>query len=385
MISLRLNQRTDSLRDDFRKWLSANPPPKLDGRVELARFVEVSRSWQRKLAGERWIAVHWPEQYGGRGLTLLDEAVLQECLAQAASPQLINLFGLTMVGPVLIKHGSAEQKARFLQKILTAEELWCQGFSEPEAGSDLASLKTVAVAGATGWEVSGQKVWTSFAQYADWCFLLVRSDLAAQKHKGLSYLLVPMKTPGIEVRPLTQISGDQEFNEVFFDKVPVAREHLVGQPGEGWRIAISTLMYERVVLTFSRHLQSEQMLFEIGRILKDRPCERSEHLRFGQLIAESMAVRAMALSHLVNYGEATVPGPEGSLDKLSWSESFQRIVSFALELLGPAGALTGGPSAVEEGRYQHQYLYSRGRTIAAGTSEIQRNIIAERILGLPKQ
>lgn len=381
---MRLNDRTDALRHDFQGWLAANPPPKLDGKVELSRFVEVSRVWQNRLAAERWIAVHWPEQYGGRGLTLLDEAVLQECLAAAGSPQLINLFGLTMVGPVLIKHGSEEQKTRFLRRILTAEDLWCQGFSEPEAGSDLAALKTSAVRTAAGWEVSGQKVWTSFAQYADWCFLLVRSDTAAAKHKGLSYLLVPMKTKGIEVRPLTQISGDQEFNEVFFDKVPVASENLVGQAGEGWKIAISTLMYERVVLTFSRHLQSEQMLNEIGSMLKCRGCERSEHLRFGRLIAESMAVRALALSHLTSYDGSIVPGPEGSLDKLSWSESFQRIAAFALELQGADGILTGS-GAPAGGRYLHQYLYSRGRTIAAGTSEVQRNIIAERVLGLPKQ
>ncbi len=385
MISLRLNDRTDALRCDFQKWLTANPPPKLDGRVELARFVEVSRVWQRSLAAERWIAVHWPEQYGGRGLTLLDEAVLQECLTAAGSPQLINLFGLTMVGPVLIKHGTDQQKTRFLQRILSAEDIWCQGFSEPDAGSDLAAVKTSAVAAPGGWEVSGQKVWTSFAQYASWCFLLTRSDTTVAKHKGLSYLLVPMKSAGIDVRPLTQISGDQEFNEVFFDKVPVAAENLVGKPGEGWKIAISTLMYERVVLTFSRHLQSEQLLNEIGAILKDRPCDRAEHLRFGQLIAESMAVRALALSHLIAYDAQTEPGPEGSLDKLSWSESYQRIVKFALELLGPESVITGGKAAVEHGRYQHQYLYSRGRTIAAGTSEVQRNIIAERILGLPKQ
>jgi alkylation response protein AidB-like acyl-CoA dehydrogenase len=382
LISLRLAERTDSLRRDFLAWLAANPPPKLDGRVELAKFVEVSRAWQRKLALERWIAVHWPEEYGGRGATLLDEAVLQECLAAVGSPQLINLFGLTMVGPVLIKHGSNDQKSQFLKRILSAEDVWCQGFSEPEAGSDLAALKTLGVRTNAGWEITGQKVWTSFAQYADWCFVLVRSDTTVAKHKGLSYLLVPMTSKGIEVRPLTQISGDQEFNEVFFDKVQVAAENIVGQPGDGWKIAISTLMYERVVLTFARHLQSEQTLREIGAVLKNRPCERSEHQQFGRLIAESMAVRALALSHLIAYESDAVPGPEGSLDKLSWSESFQRIVSFGLELEGAAGVITGGSAG--QGRFQHQYLYSRGRTIAAGTSEIQRNIISERILGLPK-
>lgn len=379
MIELRLSKETERVKSEFLQWLAANPPPREVGRVNLKDFVEISTEWQRRLASERWVGVHWPEAYGGRGLTIVEEAVIQGELARARSPQLIGLFGLTMVGPVLIRYGSEAHRERFLKRILTAEDLWCQGFSEPGAGSDLGSVKTELRPVDGNWSVRGQKIWTSFAQYAGWCFVLGRSDPAAQKHKGLSYLLVEMNSPGIDVRPLTQISGDQEFNEVFFDDVVVPGENLVGAPGQGWEIAISTLMYERVVLTFARHLQSEEALEEIRELLRQRGASSEERREFGRLVAKSMSVRALALSHLVTYSDTNPPGPEGSLDKLGWSETFQEITSFALELLGAEGILED-----EAARLQHRYLYSRGRTIAAGTSEIQRNIIAERILKLPR-
>lgn len=382
MISLPLDTKTEKLRSDFLSWLKDNPPPCTTKKQELAEFVVGSTAWQRKLAKERWIAVHWPEEYGGRGLSFVAEAVLQECLAKARSPQLINLFGLTMVGPVLIEHGTKAQKERFLKPILEAEEIWCQGFSEPGAGSDLASLKTLARKVDDGWRISGQKIWTSFAQYSQWCFILVRTDSSVPPHKGLSYVLVPMSSEGIEARPLTQISGDQEFNELFLDDVFAADEHLVGKAGDGWKIAISTLMYERVILTFARHLQSEAALEEIRDQLKD--VDSPDILaKFGSLAARNMALRALALSHLVQYQDSS-PGPEGSLDKLAWSEAFQDICSFALELQGLQGLLLGGDASQRDGLAQHRYLYSRGRTIAAGTSEIQRSIIAERVLGLPR-
>lgn len=386
MISLNLDPKTEALRQDLRRWLAANHPPATGSRMELADFVRVSSEWQRKLAAERWVAVHWPEEYGGRGLSLVEEAVVQEELAKAMAPQLINLFGLTMVGPVLIQHGSEEQRRRYLPKILNAEEIWCQGFSEPGAGSDLASLKTTAeqiqLNGLPTWSITGQKVWTSFAQFAQWCFVLVRTDQGAPKHKGLSYLLVPMAAKGISVRPLTQISGDQEFNEVFFEQVQVPRDNIVGAPGDGWKIAISTLMYERVILTFSRHLQSETALREVASLLKAGLKNETLLVEFGRLIAKNLAMKTLAMSHLTTYGDGRAPGPEGSLDKLLWSETFQEICEFALRVLGPDAIVTKGRSAMADGLHQHRYLYSRGRTIAAGTSEIQRNIIAERLLGL---
>ncbi len=383
MISLQLDERSEKLRNEFATWLRSNPPPVTSERIELDEFVRISSDWQRKLAGERWIAVHWPERFGGRGLSLVEEAIIQEQLAEKRAPQLVNLFGLTMVGPVLIKHGTDAQRSRYLPKILTAEEIWCQGFSEPEAGSDLASLRTTALRAGSVWRITGQKIWTSFAQYAKQCFLLARSALDVPKHEGLSYFLVPMDRPGIEVRPLTQISGDREFNELFLENVEVSDDHLVGKAGDGWKIAISTLMYERVILTFARHLQSEIALDDI-RSLVSKANDPSILARFGQLIGKCMAVRAMALSHLIQYTGDVFPGPEGSLDKLAWSETFQQICQFALELQGVDSVFTGGPFALGDGLHQHRYLYSRGRTIAAGTSEIQRNIIAERVLGLPK-
>lgn len=386
MISLRLDEPAEKFRAEFELWLKDNKPPQLPGRVELDEFVKISSAWQNKLSQARFVGVHWPEQYGGRGLRIVEEAISQELLALHGSPQLVNLFGLTMIGPVLIEHGTEAQKKRFLSKILSAEEIWCQGFSEPQAGSDLANLKTVAEKDPqTGnYLISGQKVWTSFAQYAAWCFVLVRTDSAVARHKGLSYLLMPMSSAGLTVRPLQQISGDKEFNELFFDRVSVPAENLVGQPGDGWKIAISTLMYERVVLTFARHLQSENLLLEIRDAVKKRGASEAVKQRLGQLLAQNMGVRALALSHLTNYGKDKSPGPEGSLDKLGWSETFQEICKLGMEILGPDAILTGGKDSYLEGQFPFQYLYSRGRTIAAGTSEIQRNIIAERVLGLPR-
>ena len=386
MISLRLSDATERLRSEFRNWLKSNPAPAVHERIELEKFVEISRSWQAKLAADRWVGAHWPEKYGGRGLTIVEEAVIQEELAEAGSPQLVNLFGLTMVGPVLIRHGSEAQRERFLKKILSAEEIWCQGFSEPQAGSDLAAVRTRAEKTADGsWSVSGQKIWTSFAHVADFCFLLARSDPDQPKYKDLSYFLMPMSAAGIDVRPLTQISGDREFNELFLENVSIPAENIVGNQGEGWKIAISTLMYERVVLTFARHLQSEAALKAARQILIERGAKPEEQAAFGRLHARSMAIRALALNHLIGYGEGTEPGPEGSLDKLGWSENYQDICAWSMRLLGQNAVLCGGAASHRDGLFQHDYLYSRGRTIAAGSSEIQRNIIAERVLGLRRE
>lgn len=388
MISLRLTPGSEKFRAEFLLWLKSNRPPSISIHDGLDRFVELSRIWQRKLAEACWIGVHWPVEFGGRGMSLLEEAIGQELLGEAGSPQLINLFGLTMAGPVLLKHGTVEQKSRFLKKILLAEEIWCQGFSEPEAGSDLAALKTVALRDAAdpkAWRITGQKVWTGFAQYADWCFMLVRTDSGVPRHKGLSYFLVPMKQDSIRVRPLEQITGESEFNEVFLDSVAVSDDLLVGGPGKGWEIALTTLMYERAILTFGRFLQSEKLLEQIRVKLSKCPDAVAERRVFGELVARSIGARALALSHLAEYSTGKAPGPEGSLDKLGWSELFQKICQFGVDILGSRGAITSGDFAENDGLFPFQYLYCRGRTIAAGTSEVQRNIIAERVLGLPRE
>ena len=381
MLKLAISQEVEALRTEFRVWLENNPAPQDDGDPSLEKFISRGQAWQNKLAAGRWVAVSWPEQYGGRSLSLVEEAVLQEELVRVNSPQLLGLFGLTMVGPVLIRHGTAQQKDRFLANILSAREIWCQGFSEPGAGSDLAALKTRARVTPEGFYLSGQKIWTSFAHIAQWCFVLCRTSDEAKRHQGLSYLLVDMKTPGITTRPLRQISGDREFNEVFFDEVFVPRENVVGAIGDGWKIAISTLMFERVVLTFARQLQSEVALRDM---LKHHSKHSSIAMRLAlaREVVNACAVRALSYSHLLEYRDGKAPGPEGSLDKLFWSESFQSISKLALKLEGQTAAYS--EESKENSSAMHRYLYSRGRTIAAGTSEIQKNIIAERILGLGK-
>ncbi len=381
MIKLRISDKTEAFRGECRAWLAAHQPLSSDGEAKLDAFIRVGRAWQAELAAARLVGVHWPSQYGGRGLTLVEEAIVQEELVRSGSPQLLGLFGITMVGPVLIEHGSAEQKARFLSKIISAQEIWCQGFSEPGAGSDLAAIRTRARPTTGGFTLSGQKTWTSFAHIADWCFVLARTSEEGQRHQGLSYLLVSMKSPGVSTRPLRQISGDLEFNEVFFDDVFVPQDQVVGNVGDGWRIAISTLMHERVVLSFARQLQSETALREIVAALgaeNHRPLRR----RAAHEVAKACAVRALAYEHLLSYAAGAKPGPEGSLDKLLWSESFQEISQLAMQITGKSAAY--GEESKRAGQAVHRYLYSRGRTIAAGSSEIQRNIVAERILGLPR-
>lgn len=381
MLKLSISPSVESFRQELRSWLAANPPPQAVKESALDTFVKVGRTWQSKLAGGGWVGVHWPKEYGGRSLSLVEEAIVQEELVRVNSPQLLGLFGLTMVGPVLIRYGTPDQKRRFLAKILAAEEIWCQGFSEPGAGSDLAAVKTKAQVTDQGFVVSGQKVWTSFAHVADWCFALCRTSESGKKHEGLTYLLIDMKSPGISTRPLTQITGDSEFNEVFFDNVQVPKENVVGKIGEGWNIAISTLMYERVVLTFARQLQSEVTLRGLLGRYKKAPNPELKKALVAE-ISTACAVRALAYEHLITYSKGVSPGPEGSLDKLLWSESFQSICKLALQFLGPDAALS--EQADGPGSDVHRYLYSRGRTIAAGTSEVQRGIIAERVLGLPR-
>jgi alkylation response protein AidB-like acyl-CoA dehydrogenase len=380
----------ERFRQGLRAWLEANPPGAEPAGLDA--WVAHGRAWQRRLYEAGWCGVHWPAAYGGRGASVIEQILFQEEMARARAPQLINLAGLTMGGPVLIAHGTEAQKHRYLQKILAADEIWCQGFSEPNAGSDLAALKTRAVLDGDHFVVNGQKVWTSFARFADWCMLLVRTDPEAPKHRGITFLLVDMHSPGITVRPLRQISGDEDFNEIFFEDVRVPRHQVVGAVNHGWDIAITTLMHERQTLTFSRQLQSRVALDELLGLARRWPSPAAplarRPLARQQLAAayiDSEAMRYTALRNLTRVLRGGEPGPEGSLEKLFWSEMYQRMLESAVGLTGPFGQLVAGsPYAVDDGRWPHLMLYSRGRTIAAGSSEIQRNIIAERVLGLPR-
>jgi len=386
LLKLVVSDFAEEFRSELRRWLSFNPPPSISLHSALEVFIDESRAWQKQLAASGWVGVHWPSEYGGRSLSLVEEAIVQEEMVRVQAPQLLGLFGLTMVGPVLIQHGTTDQKKRFLPDILDATSIWCQGFSEPGAGSDLAAIRTRATATDGGFRVEGQKVWTSFAQIADWCFALCRTSEEEKKHHGLTYMLMDMRSPGISVRPLKQITGDDEFNEVFFDDVFLPSENVVGEIGQGWNIAISTLMYERVILTFARQLQSENCLRQLIDFSSHDdlrvPLKRRS---LSSQIARACAIRALAYEHLTDYAGGKKPGPEGSIDKLLWSESFQEIskLAFSWNAVGAAGGEEGRGSQMDR-EAAHRYLYSRGRTIAAGTSEIQRSLIAERILGLPR-
>jgi alkylation response protein AidB-like acyl-CoA dehydrogenase len=380
----------ERFRTELRAWLEKNPPGTEP--EDPKAWVAYAKGWQKKLADAGWCGVAWPKAYGGRGATLLEQIIFQEELARVKAPQFIGLAGLTMGGPVLIAHGTEEQKTRHLRPILTADEIWCQGFSEPNAGSDLAAITTKAVLDGDTFVVTGQKVWTSWARYADVCMCLARTDPEAPKHKGITFLLVDMKSPGVTVRPLTQINGDADFNEVFFEDVRVPRQNVVGALNKGWDIAITCLMHERQTLTFSRQLQSKVALTEMldmaRRHQRDgRPATKDPVVRqaLARAYTDSEAMRLLAYRNLTKVLRGGVPGPEGSLEKLFWSEMYQRQVDAACEVLGPhSQLLRHSKHAIDDGKWPHLMLYSKGRTIAAGTSEVQRNIIAERVLGLPR-
>jgi alkylation response protein AidB-like acyl-CoA dehydrogenase len=393
-MDLNLTAEERQFRDDLRAWLEVNVPKDWDEWRE--KPIEVSfpylRAWQRKLHEGGWAAVSWPKQYGGRGASLMQEAIFWEEMARAEAPPMANALGLGLVGPTIIAYGTEEQKKRFVAKILSAEEIWCQGFSEPNAGSDLASLQTEARLDGDAYVVNGQKVWTSYGWVGDWCELVVRTDANAPKHKGLTVLLVDMKSPGFEVRPLRQMTGESEFNELFFRDVRVPVENVLGRVNDGWNVAVSTLMYERgsfgarLHLVFKRNINR---LIELSRTFQRNGHPAAQDPAMRQKLAQCYAeIEIMRLNQLRAFSRITgtgVPGPEGSIQKIFWSELNQRVQQVAQELLGPYGQLLSGDShAIDKGIWSYGYLRSRGNTIEAGTSEVQRNIIGHFVLGLPR-
>jgi alkylation response protein AidB-like acyl-CoA dehydrogenase len=380
-----------AFRAELGGWLAANLPweygkglpPRFD---DLAEEVAFLRSWQGKLATGRWVGVAWPEAYGGRGAGPVEHFIVQEELARARAPEMVGRIGINLAGPTLLAHGTEQQKTRWLPRILSAEELWCQLFSEPGAGSDLASVTTRATPVDGGWRLNGQKVWTSYAQFADWGICLARSDPDAPKHKGISCLVVDMHDPGVDVRPLMQLTGDAEFNEVFFSDVFAPGECLIGPPGEGWRVANSTLSHERG--TNPRQLVIHiQLLEELLRLAQ--ATGGFDDVRLRQRLAEAyVEVRLFQLHNwrsVSRLARGLEPGPEGSSLKLYWSEMSRRLHDVAMAVLGPAAPLWKGAEANPgEGRWQRSWLYYQGASIWAGTNEIQRNIVGERVLGLPR-
>src|SRR5579883_1589395 len=391
-MDLNLTPEEEAYREQVRAWLANNRPVALHQRgvVDGKTWVERAKDWQRRLYEGGLLALSWPREYGGQALDPMRQAIVSEELARANVGGVVGGNAIGMLGPTLITWGTEEQKRRYLPKILTGEEIWCQGYSEPGAGSDLASLRTRAELAGDEFVVNGQKVWTSGAHIADMMFGLVRTNPDAPKHKGISYLLIDMKSPGITVRPLVQITGEAGFNEVFYDNVRVPKENLVGELNQGWQVSIATLMYERVsggtrhpvqrtiseLLNLSRHIEFEGI-----------PANRHPYVRqkLAQFAIEAECLRLSRYRSLTSQLKGKVPGPESSFGKLFATELNLRVAMFADELLGMSGIIEkGSPGCIEGGRWLQRTLAARGLTIAAGSSEIQHNIIGERVLKLPK-
>lgn len=348
--------------------------------------------WHRKLYANGFVGMSWPKEYGGQGATPVEQAILNEELARRRAPAPLGGIGLALAGPTIIVHGTEAQKKRYLKKILAGEEVWCQLFSEPNAGSDLAALRTRAELQGDEFVVNGQKIWTSGARSAHFGILLARSDPDAPKHQGISYLIVDMKSPGITIKPLRQMTGESHFNEVFMDDLRVPRENLIGKINDGWRVANTTLANERGTGALALLVRFGTQFRELVELAKraargSRPAAADPVVR--QRLAECY-IDLQRLRYNVYRGFSAIikggsPGPEGSIQKLVWSELSQRMQEFAIELQGPGAQLAfREPHAMAGGYHQRMFLRSRADTIYAGTSEIQRNIIAQRVLGLPR-
>ncbi len=374
-----------AFRAELRGWLDANLTEDLRGnRGGAARYDDGSvREWSRALYEAGYSGLTWPKEYGGGGRPYSYQAIFLEESARAEAPQHLGVIGLGMAGPTIIAHGTEQQKARYLARILSAEEIWCQGFSEPGAGSDLSAVRTSARLEGDRIVVDGQKVWSSYAHIADWCILVTRSDPESERHAGLTYLIVEMASPGVEVRPLRQLTGEAEFNEIFFSGVEVPVENVVGDVGGGWQVAMTTLLHERGTLGFALTAALEVSVRKLVELARDRGATPVQRDAIAREWIELQALRFTAYRSLSALMRTGVPGPEGSILKLQWSEANQRLTKLALELLGPDAQLLAG-NAPYGGYWQHHQLRSRGNTIEAGTSEILRGIVAERVLGLPR-
>jgi alkylation response protein AidB-like acyl-CoA dehydrogenase len=399
-MDFRYTQQEEAFRAKLHAWLEQTSA-EVFGRGQAGSTSPLEtgddRRWQRLLEYHRrlyeagYVALHWPKEYGGGGATLMEQAIYQDEVLSYGLPLYgANQLAIDRIGPTLFFMGTPAQKERYLHKMLAGEEIWCQGYSEPNAGSDLAGLQTRAVLDGDSFVVNGQKVWTSLAHRADMQVLLVRTDPQAPKHKGISYLLVDMKSPGITIRPLVQVTGEAGFNEVFYDNVQVPKENLVGEINQGWQVSIATLMYERVsggtrhpvqrtiteLLALSRHVHFG------GVAAHQHPYVRQ---KLAQFAVEAECLRLSRYRSLTAQLKGRIPGPESSFGKLFATELNLRVAMFADELLGPYGTLEKGSlGAVESGRWMARTIAARGLTIAAGSSEIQHNIIGERVLKLPK-
>ncbi len=396
-MDFQLSSEEQAFREEIRSWLATNlprdwgtpahrPPETMEAKIAFAK------QWQRQLHDGGWAGLSWPKAYGGRNATLVEQLVFSEEYAAARAPDLIDIgVGPGLAGPTIIHCGTDEQKRRFLPKILNGEEIWCQGFSEPGAGSDLAACRTRAEFRGDYAYITGQKIWTSYARFADWCILLARTDPQAPKHKGLTFFLVDMKSPGITIRPLVEMTGVAWFNEVFLDEVRVPRTMVVGAINTGWQVAITTLMHERGASSPHTRLRKDlEQMIELAKQVRYGGQPAADDPRIRQRLAqhyiEIEALKYTAYRQVSRLARGEPPGSEGSIFKLLWSELDMRMKETAIEMEGPYAAIAAGsPHAVDGGKWQHEYLWSRAASIYAGTSEVQRNIIAQRVLGLPRE
>ena len=376
-MDLSLSRAELEFRDELRAWIAEHHPGRApEGDLESFEF---RRAWQRALDERGWAGLTWPTEYGGAGASLVEQAIFYEEIARARAPQLANVLGLAMGGPTVIAHGTPEQKARYLAPILSADEIWCQGFSEPGAGSDLASLATRAVRDGDGYVVTGQKVWTTMAHHAKWCMLLARTNPDAPRHRGLTYFLMDMEQPGVEIRPLRQITGEAEFNELFIDGARIPAENVIGGVDRGWNVAITTLMHERAGLAFALQVGVQIALGELADELRERGAAEDPVIRqrFAQLVVEGQVLRLLAYRGLTTAMKSGEPGPEGSLGKWLWADVNQALTTLAMDARGPAAQLV-------DDTWTYRFLRARANSIEGGTTEILKNIVAERVLGLPR-
>jgi len=385
-MDLTLSPNELAFRDELRDWLQANHAGR-EPTGDEASFA-FRRDWQRRLHAAGWAGVSWPTEYGGRGATLIEQAIYNEEVVRAKAPQAVNVLGLAMGGPTVIAHGTEEQRRRYLPPILSADEIWCQGFSEPDSGSDLASVKTRAVRHGEEWVVTGQKVWTTFAHHSKWCMLVARTDADAPKHKGLTYFLMDVEQDAVQIRPLVQITGEAEFNELFIEEARIPHANILGGEGNGWAVAITTLMHERATLAFGLQVSVQIALGELiekARVTRagrnggsgsasEDPVTRQ---RLAQLLIEAEVLRLNAYRGLTAIMRDGVPGPEGSLGKWHWAEVNQSLTELAMEIAGPRAMLA-------EDEWTYRFLRARANSIEGGTTEILKNIVAERVLGLPR-
>lgn len=394
-MDIKFSEELEKYREQVSNWLKSVLPSWWENYAERIsdkhRYETFLKSWDKKLYEGGYSGISWPKEYGGQGESIMKEIIFEEEIGRLDAPKGFNFLGKLLFAPTLLEYGTDEQKKRFLPPLIKSDEIWCQGFSEPNAGSDLASLQTKAELEDDHWVINGQKVWTTEAQNANWCFVLARTDLLAPKHKGITYFLVPMDTEGVTVRPLRKITGEYGFNEIFFDNVRIPKENYIGEVNEGWKVAMTTLSFERGILALGRQTRFQSEFEDVlqysqknkvnGHFIKNNHYYRQN---LAQSYIELRIMRYHSLKTVSKYiNNDGKLGPEASLQKLYWSEMRSKLGSLLMEIQNENVYFTEADS-LSAGHFSNVYFTTRGETIYAGTSQIQRNIIAEKVLGLPR-